>query len=79
MVPPLPDKETIKRALVARIEALVEESTTLARSKENWGRHVEIQAEIMRLCRETADLFADTKPYWMSEDRRPPADEAQAA
>ncbi len=57
--------EGLKKELIDRIEALVEESCTLVRTKESWTRHVEIQAEIMQLCRRAADLFHDGRqPYW---------------
>lgn len=58
----------LKKELIDRIEALVEESCTLVRTKESWTRHVEIQAEIMQLCRRTADLMQgdQAKPYWES-------------
>lgn len=60
------NREATKKELIDRIEALVEESCTLVRTKESWTRHVEIQAEIMQLCRRAADLFqgANTAPYW---------------
>ena len=36
------NKEIVKKDLIERIEALVEESCTLVRTKESWTRHVEI-------------------------------------
>lgn len=67
-------RESAKRDLIDRIEALVEESCSLVRTKESWTRHVEIQAEIMQLCRRAADVIhtADSRPYWQTEevDRR---------
>jgi hypothetical protein len=58
-------REAVKRDLIERIEALVEESCTLVRTKESWTRHVEIQAEIMQLCRRASDVInTGDKPYW---------------
>ncbi len=56
------------RTLMQQIDDLLEESYTLKRTRESWSRHVEIQAEIMRLCRLAADLHARPDPYWMAED-----------
>ncbi len=59
------NNETVKRELIERIEALVEESCSLVRTKESWTRHVEIQAEIMQLCRKASDMINDgERPYW---------------
>ena len=59
------NKEAVKRELIERIEALVEESCSLVRTKESWTRHVEIQAEIMQLCRLASDVInTGEKPYW---------------
>ncbi|NNE47224.1 MAG: hypothetical protein HKN37_11245 [Rhodothermales bacterium] len=59
------NKEVVKKDLIERIEALVEESCTLVRTKESWTRHVEIQAEIMQLCRKASDTInTDSRPYW---------------
>lgn len=59
------NKEAVKRELIDRIEALVEESCSLVRTRESWTRHVEIQAEIMQLCRRASDLINNAhKPYW---------------
>lgn len=55
------------RTLMQQIDDLLEESYTLKRTRESWSRHVEIQAEIMRLCRLAADLHARPDPYWMAE------------
>ena len=72
------NKEAVKRELIERIEALVEESCTLVRTKESWTRHVEIQAEIMQLCRRASDLMnTDAKPYWDSD--QPGSREIRAA
>ncbi len=61
-------RESAKRDLIDRIEALVEESCSLVRTKESWTRHVEIQAEIMQLCRNASDLInGEEKPYWDKE------------
>ncbi len=58
-------RESAKRDLIDRIEALVEESCSLVRTKESWTRHVEIQAEIMQLCRNASDLInGEEEPYW---------------
>ncbi len=58
-------KEAAKREIIDRIEALVEESCSLVRTKESWTRHVEIQAEIMQLCRRASDVInSGEKPYW---------------
>ncbi len=63
------NREATKKELIDKIEALVEESCTLVRTKESWTRHVEIQAEIMQLCRRAADLVnsADKAPYWETD------------
>lgn len=53
-----------RKELISRIEALVEESSSLVRTKASWHRHVEIQAEIMSLCRLAADMFTGPQPYW---------------
>ena len=59
------NKEAVKRELIERIEALVEESCSLVRTKESWTRHVEIQAEIMQLCRRASDMInTGERPYW---------------
>lgn len=65
------NREATKKDLIDRIEALVEESCTLVRTKESWTRHVEIQAEIMQLCRRAADLVHDDNeaPYWETESQ----------
>lgn len=57
-------QEEARKELISRIEALVEESSSLVRTKASWHRHVEIQAEIMSLCRLAADMFQGPKPYW---------------
>ena len=56
------------RTLMQQIDDLLEESYTLKRTRESWSRHVEIQAEIMRLCRLAADLHARPDPYWMADE-----------
>ena len=65
------NREEVKRQLIDRIEALVEESCSLVRTKESWTRHVEIQAEIMQLCRRAADLIHGhaEMPYWDSDSK----------
>lgn len=65
------NREATKKELIDRIEALVEESCTLVRTKESWTRHVEIQAEIMQLCRRAADLVhsENQAPYWETESQ----------
>jgi hypothetical protein len=63
-----------------RIEDLLEESYKLQRTKESWGRHVEIQAEIMSLCRKAADLHVNkATPYWMHDSHRAPVRGSKAA
>lgn len=62
-----PTPQEKRQALIAQIDALVQESCRLKRSPQSWSRHVEIQAEIMRLCRLAADHFAGDAPYWMDE------------
>ncbi|NNE34178.1 MAG: hypothetical protein HKN13_03015 [Rhodothermales bacterium] len=64
-------KQQLLHAYTKRIEELLEESYKLKRTKESWGRHVEIQAEIMKLCRKSADLHdGENEPYWAEgEDR----------
>ena len=58
----------LKRELSDRIEVLLEESYTLKRTRDSWPRHVEIQAEIMQLCRRLSDLHGDAQaPYWQEE------------
>lgn len=57
-----------RKELISRIEALVEESSSLVRTKASWHRHVEIQAEIMSLCRLAADMFTGPQPYWQQDD-----------
>lgn len=62
------DKKRMLSVYMKRIEALLEESYSLKRTRESWARHVEIQAEIMNVCRKAADLHGfKTKPYWMNE------------
>ena len=58
-----PNEES-RKDLIKRIEALVEESSSLVRTKASWYRHVEIQAEIMSLCRLASDTFQGQEPYW---------------
>lgn len=54
---------------MSRIDTLLEESYALKRTRESWPRHVEIQAEIMQLCRNAADLHSKGKPpYWADDD-----------
>ncbi|NND72131.1 MAG: hypothetical protein HKN43_11180 [Rhodothermales bacterium] len=57
-------QEEARKELISRIETLVEESSSLVRTKASWHRHVEIQAEIMSLCRLAADMFHGPEPYW---------------
>ncbi len=58
----------LKRALSDRIESLLEESYSLKRTRDSWPRHVEIQAEIMQLCRRLSDLHGEAPaPYWQQE------------
>ena len=72
------NKDTVKRELIERIEALVEESCSLVRTKESWTRHVEIQAEIMQLCRRASDVINDgDRPYWDKD--QPGSRETRAA
>jgi hypothetical protein len=72
------NKDVAKRELIDRIEALVEESCSLVRTKESWTRHVEIQAEIMQLCRRAADVInTGDKPYW--DESQPGTRETRAA
>ena len=72
------NKEAVKRELIDRIEALVEESCSLVRTRESWTRHVEIQAEIMQLCRRASDTIGTTeKPYWDKD--QPGSRETRAA
>lgn len=56
--------------IMRRIDSLLEESYALKRTRDSWARHVEIQAEIMRLCRLAADLHSSPEPYWMRDDER---------
>ena len=71
-------KEAVKRELIERIEALVEESCSLVRTKESWTRHVEIQAEIMQLCRLASDTInTGDRPYWDKD--QPGSRETRAA
>ena len=71
-------REAAKRELIDRIEALVEESCSLVRTRESWTRHVEIQAEIMQLCRNASDLInGEDKPYWVKDE--PGSRETRAA
>ena len=65
-------------AVMRQIDTLLEESYALKRTRESWPRHVEIQAEIMRLCRLAADMHARPNPYWMGEEDRG-SDESKAA
>lgn len=60
--------DTTRRELIDLIDALVKESCSLIRSRESWGRHVQIQAEIMQLCRRVSDLHAGPEPYWAAEE-----------
>ena len=79
-----PQEET-RKDLIKRIETLVEESSTLIRTKASWYRHVEIQAEIMSLCRLASDMFQGPSPYWQDTQEKPISeseasdDESQAA
>ena len=79
-----PQEET-RKDLIKRIETLVEESSTLVRTKASWYRHVEIQAEIMSLCRLASDMFQGPKPYWQDTQEKAISeseasdDESQAA
>lgn len=57
------------RAVMRQIDELLEESYALKRTRESWPRHVEIQAEIMRLCRLAADMHSTPDPYWMEDGR----------
>ncbi|MCB0717087.1 MAG: hypothetical protein KDD65_01495 [Bacteroidetes bacterium] len=62
------DKKRLLHTYMKRIEELLEESYTLKRTRESWPRHVEIQAEIMNLCRKAADLHGvAADPYWMTQ------------
>jgi hypothetical protein len=61
-------KQSKIRELGERIESLLEESYALQRTRASWPRHVEIQAEIMRLCRLVSDLHSRDEPYWMKLD-----------
>ena len=61
-------QEEARKELISRIEALVEESSSLVRTKASWHRHVEIQAEIMSLCRLAADMFQGPEPYWQESE-----------
>ena len=61
MILKTPDDKTRMRGLIARIEELLEESFQLQRTRSSWARHVEIQAEIMKLCRQYADLHGDVE------------------
>jgi hypothetical protein len=67
------------RALMRQIDDLLEESYALKRTRESWPRHVEIQAEIMRLCRQAADLHSRPDPYWMDKGGAADNDESKAA
>ena len=73
-----PQEET-RKDLINRIEALVEESSTLVRTKASWYRHVQIQAEIMSLCRLASDMFQGPQPYWQdTQEESVPDNEAEA-
>ncbi len=61
-------QDETRKDLIGRIEALVEESSSLVRTKASWHRHVEIQAEIMSLCRLAADMFSGPQPYWQNDE-----------
>ena len=63
-----PPHDNRLRDIMSQIDLLLEESYTLKRTRESWPRHVEIQAEIMQLCRNAADLHSRPKPYWMKDD-----------
>ena len=66
--PTMESKKRLLHAYMKRIEDLLEESYKLKRTKESWGRHVEIQADIMSLCRKAADLHVGrATPYWMND------------
>ena len=61
----MPHATDARSALLAQIDDLVEESCKLPRTRESWARHVEIQAQIIQLCRRFSDLNTSTEqPYW---------------
>lgn len=62
------------RTVMSQIDDLLEESYALKRTRESWARHVEIQAEIMRLCRLAADMHARPNPYWIDDEENASSD-----
>lgn len=67
------------RTVMRQIDDLLEESYSLKRTRDSWPRHVEIQAEIMRLCRLAADMHSRPDPYWLEDEGKKPSDESRAA
>ncbi len=75
MILPMDASNDELRTVMSQIDDLLEESYALKRTRESWSRHVEIQAEIMRLCRLAADMHTRPNPYWIDDEQDSPSDD----
>ena len=62
------DRAQQKRALLASIDQLLDESLMLPKTRESWTRREKIDLEILLLCRRVGDLSSGPLPYWAEEE-----------
>ena len=62
------DRAQQKRALLASIDRLLDESLMLPKTRESWARREEIDLEILLLCRQMGDLSSGSLPYWADQE-----------